>query len=112
MTDAEPDTSSLTQIKKYSERLQASQEAWWRRLLNVQAPYGWNLRRLRPGFTLDVGCGLGRHLLHLRGNGVGIDHNPESLRYAKALGLRVFTPEGFRGSLFNVPRSFDSILLS
>lgn len=48
----------------------------------------------------------------MRGNGVGIDHNPDSLRYARERGLRVFTPEDFRGSLFNVPHSFDSLLLS
>ena len=29
--------------------------AGWKRLLNVQAPYRWNVRRLDLGFTLDVG---------------------------------------------------------
>lgn len=112
MTYSELDPSSSTKEKTYSKCLQESQEAWWRRFFNVQAPYGWNLRRLHPGFTLDIGCGLGRHLLHLRGNGVGIDHNPVSVQYARARGLRVFTPEDFCGSPFNVPQRFDSLLFS
>lgn len=112
MAYADLDPSSSTKEKIYSKCLLESQEAWWRRLLNVQAPYGWNLRRLHPGFTLDIGCGLGRHLLHLGGNGVGIDHNPDSVRFARAQGLEVFTPEDFRGSPFNIPQRFDSLLLS
>ena len=101
-----------TKERDYSKQLQDSQEAWWRRFFNVQAPYGWNLRRLNPGFTLDIGCGLGRHLIHLGGNGVGIDHNLASVQYARAKGLHVFTPETFRNSLFNLPQRFDSFLLS
>ncbi|MDD5226326.1 MAG: class I SAM-dependent methyltransferase [Candidatus Omnitrophica bacterium] len=103
---------SSTQGSGYSKRLLKSQETWWRRLFSVQAPYRWNLRRLNPGFTLDIGCGLGRHLLHLNGNGVGIDHNTTSVEYARAQGLTVFTPEEFQRSGFNQPQSFDSILLS
>lgn len=101
-----------TQGSGYSEQLLKSQKAWWRRLLSVQAPYRWNLRRLRLGFTLDIGCGLGRHLLHLSGNGVGVDHNRTSLQYARSLGLTVFTPEEFQRSGFFKPQRFDSILLS
>ena len=33
-----------------------------RRMLPTQAPYRWNLRRLRLGRVLDVGCGVGRNL--------------------------------------------------
>jgi len=112
MTQQEPIFPYSTQEQAYSKLLQSSQEAWWRRLLNVQAPYGWNLRRLKPGFTLDIGCGLGRYLIHLRGNGVGIDHNLASVQYARAKGLQVFTPEDFHVSPFNVPQRFDSLLLS
>ncbi len=64
------------------------------------------------GFTLDIGCGLGRNLIHLDGNGVGIDHNPHSVEVARSRGLQVFTPDEFQRSAFNVPASFDSILLS
>jgi len=42
--------------KDYAERL--SRTASWKRWLNVQAIYRWNLRRLDPGVTLDIGCGI------------------------------------------------------
>jgi len=104
--------ASSTQGSDYSGQLLKSQRALWRRLFNVQAPYAWNLRRLNLGFTLDIGCGLGRHLLHLGGHGVGIDHNTTSVQHAKAQGLKVFTPEEFQQSEFNRPKMFDSLLLS
>lgn len=103
---------SPTQGAGYFKRLLTIQDAWWRRFFNVQAPYGWNIRRLNLGFTLDIGCGLGRYLRHLNGNGVGIDHNATSIQYARSQGLTVFTPEEFQKSEFNKPQRFDSILLS
>jgi len=101
-----------TRQPEYTVRLQHRGAAWWKRLLDVQAPYRWHVRRLQPGFTLDIGCGLGRHLTHLGGEGVGIDHNPHSVAAARAGGLRVFTAEEFRQTPFNVPGRFDSLLLS
>jgi SAM-dependent methyltransferase len=101
-----------TRASSYSEELLKSQETWWRRLFNVQAPYRWNLRQLGLGFTLDIGCGLGRHLLHLKGNGVGVDHNRTSIEYARSQGLVVFTQEEFQKSGFFKPQRFDSLLLS
>jgi SAM-dependent methyltransferase len=83
---------------------------WWKRVLDVQRPYRWNLRRLHPGFTLDIGCGLGRNLGHIDGNGVGIDHNPEMVAVARARGLRAYTPDEFAASEFARPQSFDSVL--
>ena len=67
----------------YAARLIRLQTARWKRWLNVQAVYGWNLRRLAPGFTLDLGCGIGRTLQHLRGHGVGIDINEHCVRAAR-----------------------------
>lgn len=52
-----------TKDRTYTARLVEIQSAWWKRMLNVQALYGWNLRRLAPGFTLDLGCGLDRDLV-------------------------------------------------
>jgi SAM-dependent methyltransferase len=101
-----------TQNEGYTRRLEKLQGARWKRLLKVQAPYRWNLRRLRPGFTLDLGCGTGRNLVHLDGNGVGIDHNPHSVDIARSAGLRAFTPEQFRSSEYAKPGAFFSILLS
>jgi len=96
----------------YTARLVATQSAWWKRWLDVQAPYRWNLRRLRLGFTLDVGCGIGRNLINLEGHGVGIDHNRDFVEIARTRGLQAFTPEAFRASPFNAPERFESILLA
>ncbi len=101
--------SSLTEA--YAERLK-SHLSWLRRLLHVQAPYRWNLRRLKPGYTLDVGCGLGRNLAHIDGRGVGVDPNPACLREALAAGFKAYSPEDFAVSPEAKPRSFDSLLVS
>lgn len=101
-----------TREEAYTARLLGGRSAWWKGLLDVQAPYRWNLRRLRPGFTLDLGCGVGRNLLHLRGQGVGIDHNPASVEAARRRGLQAFTPEEFESSSFNSGERFDALLLA
>ena len=86
------------------------QTTWWKRALGVQAPYRWNLRRLRLGFTLDIGCGIGRNLVNLDGHAVGIDHNSEAVSMAVDRGLTAFTPDEFNRSKFASPEIFDSLL--
>jgi SAM-dependent methyltransferase len=110
--DSERDTRD-TRSSGYANRLQGFDRGW-RRLLDVQRPYRWNIRRLGLGFTLDVGCGVGRNLLHLggRGAGVGIDHSAPTVELARARGLDVFTPEQFSASEFARPGRFDSLLLA
>jgi len=98
--------------RAYAERLVRLQTARWKQVLGVQAPLAWNLRRLQPGFTLDIGCGIGRTLIHLRGHGVGIDVNEHCVRVARERGLAAFTPAGFEASEFNAPGRFDSLLLA
>ena len=105
-------TESDTRSREYTERLVRLQRAPWKRLLRVQAPYRWNLRRLRPGFTLEVGCGIGRNLEHLDGNAVGLDLNPFSVAEARRSGLRALTPAEFAASSWCRPAVFDSLLLS
>lgn len=100
-----------TADSNYTERLITLSDPLWKRILNVQAPYRWNLRRLKLGFTLDIGCGLGRNLAHL-GGGVGIDHNPHSVEVARSRGQKAYLPEDFDKSEFNCPSRFDSILLA
>jgi len=78
----------------------------------VQAPYRRHLRGLDLGFTLDVGCGIGRTLAHLGGNGVGIDHNPAALELARAQGFEVHEVDEFWRSSRATPASFDSLLFS
>jgi SAM-dependent methyltransferase len=100
-----------TEGADYTERLRRKQsEATWKRLLNVQAPYRWNVRRLGLGFTLDVGCGIGRNLGHLDGNGVGVDHNPSSIAHCRELGFTAYTVDEFFASEYAKPERFDSLL--
>jgi len=108
-----PDQSPAdTRGEAYTDRLNRLEGVWWKRVLDVQRPYRWNLRRLRLGFTLDVGCGLGRNLVNLDGNGVGVDHNESSVAAASARGLVAFTPKQFRTSEHAQAGRFDALLLA
>lgn len=102
------DTSS----GEYAQRLLEVQGRWWKRALNVQAPYRWNLRRLRMGRVLDVGCGIGRNLSALDGNGVGVDHNSACVAYVRSLGLTAYEPEEFHQSEHAVGAGYDSLLIA
>jgi len=103
--------SYSTKDPLYTERL-ITHGAGWKRFVPVQAPYRWNIRRLKPGLMLDLGCGIGRNLAHIDGRGVGIDHNESSIQIARARGLQAFTPEDFRLSDFNRTGAFDSMLVA
>lgn len=109
---SELDKRLSTKDSRYSARLATQESIWWKKALNVQAVYRWNLRRLNPGFVLDIGCGIGRNLRHLDGHGIGIDHNAASIQIARSRGLQAFTPEEFQATEFNADGTFDSILLS
>jgi SAM-dependent methyltransferase len=102
-----------TRSTDYAQRLHGFDRGW-RRLLDVQRPYRWNIRRLDLGFVLDVGCGVGRNLMHLGGAtaGVGVDHSAASVELARARGLQVFTPAEFQASEYARPARFDSLLLA
>ena len=103
--------ASRTERSAYTDRLAASESLWWKRALDVQRPYRWNLRRLQPGLTLDVGCGIGRNLGHLDGAGVGVDHNPTSIQVCRERGYEAYTPDEFDGCRAS-KSSFDSVLLA
>jgi len=104
--------SKNTIDKDYTERLVNKQYAWWKTLLDVQAPYRYNINKLDLGFTLDLGCGIGRNLIHINGNGVGVDHNKDSVDICKKKGLVAFTNEEFFQSKYKKENYFDSILLA
>lgn len=104
---------AATRGEEYAQRLIRLQMAPWKRWLNVQAIFRWNLTRLQPGFTLVVGCGIGRDLLNLRGNGVGVDTNEYCVRTARGRGFTAFTPDEFRASRdYSRAGRFDSLLLA
>lgn len=110
--DRSPDDGSATAGADYADRLQRLEGARWKQLLDVQAPFRWNIRRLGLGRTLDVGCGIGRNLLHLCGNGVGVDHNADAIAIARSRGLVAYTTEQFATAPEAVPAGFDSMLLA
>lgn len=85
---------------------------WWKQFFDVQRPYRWHIRKLKPGFVLDIGCGIGRNLIHLNGVGIGIDHNPASIETAKNNGLCCFTNSDFIHSDYYKENYFDSIVFS
>jgi SAM-dependent methyltransferase len=96
----------------YAEQRLNAETAWWKRLLDVQRPYRSHLRKLQLGLVLEVGCGIGRNLDHLRGTSVGVDHNLRAVEIARDRGLTAYTPEELRASGWIGPGCFDSLLFS
>ena len=101
-----------TERPAYTERLARLEGARWKRVLNVQAPYAWNARRVCRGRTLDVGCGIGRNLAHLGDRAVGVDHNATSVEVARQRGYRAYTPDVFEASDDAVAGSYDTLLFA
>jgi SAM-dependent methyltransferase len=99
-----------TKGQDYAQRLRTLESVWWKRFLDVQRPYRRHLQSLDLGFVLDIGCGLGRNLCHLKGNGVGVDHNPVSIYEARSRGLTAFLPPEFLTSDYAANGRFDTIL--
>jgi SAM-dependent methyltransferase len=95
----------------YAARLARLEGAPWKRWLGVQAPYRWNLRRLDLGRTLEVGCGIGRNLLHLGGSAVGVDPSAVAVETARARGACAFTPDAFRAAAES-RTPFDALLFA
>jgi 2-polyprenyl-3-methyl-5-hydroxy-6-metoxy-1,4-benzoquinol methylase len=99
-----------TRESEYAERLETLSGTGWKRWLDVQAPYRWNVRRLELGRALDVGCGIGRNLMHLGGGAVGIDHNARAVEIARRRGCIAFTPDEFAASEYARDAVFDGLL--
>jgi SAM-dependent methyltransferase len=101
-----------TDTADYAERLRRLQAVWWKRVLHVQAPYRWNLRRQDLGRTLEVGCGIGRNLGVLPAGSVGVDHNADSVALARSMGYDAHTVKEFINGELAVPGAFDGLLLA
>lgn len=82
----------------YTRRLEQSGASWWKRLLDVQAPYRRHIRKVVQTPVLDVGCGIGRNLGHLNGDGVGVDTNIHSVEVARRQGFVAHTADDFPSS--------------
>lgn len=98
--------------KTYTSYLVDMQTAWWKRLLNVQLPYRWLIKRQSLGRTLDIGCGIGRYLAILNSESVGVDPNESSVEFVRDKGLKAYTPEQLLKSPDAKPESFDSFLVA
>lgn len=101
-----------TESHAYADRLVALESVWWKRLLPVQAPYEWSVRRRRLGRTLDVGCGVGRNLASLGSGSVGVDHNKTAVSVARSRGRQALTVDEFLPSEHATPGAFDGMLLA
>jgi SAM-dependent methyltransferase len=101
-----------TRDPAYTDRLLAQQNVWWKRVLDVQRPYRWNLRRQGLGRTIDIGCGIGRNLTVLPAGSIGVDHNAASIGEARARGLDALTVEEWEASPERVTESFDGLYLA
>jgi SAM-dependent methyltransferase len=97
-----------TQSSDYTKRLATRQSSGWKRV--APNPYRWWIRRLQLGTVLDVGCGIGRTLTYLDGNGVGVDHNETSIEFCRSIGLTAFTSDEFLKSKPYELGSFDSLI--
>jgi SAM-dependent methyltransferase len=105
---AGPDDTAST---AYTERLSLLSGAWWKRVLDVQRPYRWNLRRLLGDRrTLDIGCGIGRNLVNLPAGSVGVDHNEASVAICRERGLDAMTTEDFLARPGGQHERFDGML--
>ena len=101
-----------TRDPAYTDRLMASvqRSSGIRRL--AQLPYRRHIRAMHLGRVLDVGCGVGRNLVFLDGNGVGIDHNSSSVQVARSRGLIAYSTDEFPQSADAVDGAFDTLLVA
>src|SRR5687768_7762342 len=101
-----------TSGEAYARRLSECEGKWWKRLLNVQAPYQANLRKQALGRTLDVGCGIGRNLASLDRGSIGVDHNKDSVAVARQRGFIAMTWEEFQDGELSQMGAFDALLFA
>jgi SAM-dependent methyltransferase len=96
-----------TESRTYTARLERLERAGWKRLLDVQAPYRRNLRRLLgERRVLDVG----RNLVSLSADSLGVDHNPTSVEACRSRGLQALTVDELEKRIEALSGAFDGLL--
>jgi SAM-dependent methyltransferase len=98
----------------YAEYLDTQARRNWisRSLDLLRRQYSKNITRHCVGSTIDIGCGVGRHLRFLGSTSVGVDHNSDAVRIAQQNGLTTYLPDAFLASGHAVTASFDNLLFS
>jgi len=103
---------ATTTTEEYTEILKSHSKLNWKKILDVQRPYRWNIKRLELGKTLDVGCGIGRNLMFLESGSLGIDHNSHSVRLANGFKNLALTVTDFNKVKSKYINHFDSMLIA
>ena len=73
-------------------------------------PYSIHIKRVCKGNVLDIGCGIGRNLEYLGNRSWGVDHNQESVNFAKDRGFQAIHTSEM--SSFLQEKQFDTFLLA
>ena len=93
----------MTEEINYAERLDKLGSVWWKRFLNVQAPYHYNIRSLKLGRCLEIGCGIGRLQGTLEAGSVGIDNDINCVNLAKKEATLLTRPKSLMETQKNHP---------
>lgn len=112
MVDDTEDSDDPTARPEYAQRLIARSGQAGKRLLHVQAPYQVHVRRICRGRVLDVGTGIGRNLVSLGDQSVGVDHNAVSVDVARSRGLKAYLPADFTTSPDGILAGYDTLLFA
>jgi hypothetical protein len=106
-----PADRPTTQHADYTQRLQRLEQARWKRLLDVQAPYRWNVRRLCPAGCSTWGAGSGAPGPLRLTAPWGSTTTPHSVAVARERGCTAFTPDDWpRAGSSAEPASYDTLL--
>jgi SAM-dependent methyltransferase len=94
----------------YTNRLINKQRKPMKHRFRFMNPYAIHIKRVCKGEVLDIGCGIGRNLEYLGNRSWGVDHNQESVNFAKRRGFQAIHTSEISSSLKH--KQFDTFLLA